>query len=135
MFGLAVVGAGPAGMSAALRAADHGLEAVVIDEQRRAGGQIFRRPPQDPTTGTPRPTAGYAWATGLIRRFEQDPRLTAKFGWSAIGVLPGGTGPDSLGVAVSHPRHGARQIAARRLLIATGAYDLPVAFPGGRCPE
>ncbi|MEU3223359.1 NAD(P)/FAD-dependent oxidoreductase [Streptomyces sp. NPDC006976] len=134
MFDLAVVGAGPAGMSAALHAADHGLEAVVIDEQQRAGGQIFRRPPRDHTPGTPRPTAGYAWATGLIRRFEQDPRLTTKFGWSAIGVLPGGTGPDSLGVAVSHPRHGARQIAARRLLIATGAYDLPVAFPGWTLP-
>ena len=40
-----VVGAGPAGISAALTLVEAGLRPVVIDEAARAGGQIFRRPP------------------------------------------------------------------------------------------
>ncbi|MGW2087899.1 FAD-dependent oxidoreductase [Streptomyces sp. NPDC001880] len=134
MFDLAIIGAGPAGMSAALTAADHGLTVVVIDEQQRAGGQIFRQPPQTFAGSVLHPTAGYGWATDLIRRFETDPRLTTEFGWSAIGVLHDDATPDVLRVAINHPEHGTRVIGARRLLIATGAYDLPVAFPGWTLP-
>ena len=39
---LVVIGAGPAGMAAARRSADFGLDVVVLDEQRHAGGQIYR---------------------------------------------------------------------------------------------
>ncbi|MFD4757785.1 FAD-dependent oxidoreductase [Streptomyces sp. NPDC058439] len=134
MFDLAIIGAGPAGMSAALTAADHGLTVVVIDEQQRAGGQIFRQPPETFTGSVLHPTAGYDWATELIRRFEADPRLTTEFGWSAIGVLHDDAESDGLCVAINHPEHGTRVIGARRLLIATGAYDLPVAFPGWTLP-
>ncbi|MFD0514374.1 FAD-dependent oxidoreductase [Streptomyces aureus] len=134
MFDLAIVGAGPAGMSAALTAADHGLTVVVVDEQQRAGGQIFRQPPEDFSGSALHPTAGYGWATDLIRRFETDSRLTTEFGWSAIGVLSDDTEPDCLRVAINHPEHGTRVLGTRRLLIATGAYDLPVAFPGWTLP-
>ncbi|MER5893377.1 NAD(P)/FAD-dependent oxidoreductase [Streptomyces sp. NPDC001876] len=138
MFDVAIIGAGPAGMSAALTAADHGLTVVVIDEQQRAGGQIFRQPPEAFTGSVLHPTAGYGWATELIRRFEEDPRLTTEFGWSAIGVLHDDEEPGDLRVAmrvaINHPEHGTRMIGARRLLIATGAYDLPVAFPGWTLP-
>ncbi|MEX3945609.1 FAD-dependent oxidoreductase, partial [Paraburkholderia sp. BR10937] len=37
-----VVGAGPAGMSAATRSARAGLSVVLIDEQDAVGGQIYR---------------------------------------------------------------------------------------------
>jgi thioredoxin reductase len=39
---LVVIGAGPAGMSAALTAASYGLKTLLLDEQLRAGGQIYR---------------------------------------------------------------------------------------------
>ncbi|MCW5223354.1 FAD-binding protein [Verminephrobacter aporrectodeae subsp. tuberculatae] len=39
---LIVVGAGPAGMSAALTAASIGLKTLLLDEQPRPGGQIYR---------------------------------------------------------------------------------------------
>ncbi len=41
---VAVVGAGPAGMAAALAAADLGAQVVLIDAGRSMGGQIYRRP-------------------------------------------------------------------------------------------
>ena len=42
---LAVVGAGPAGVEAAVTAAGCGLDVVLIDEQPAAGGQVYRAAP------------------------------------------------------------------------------------------
>ncbi|CAE6845046.1 Hydrogen cyanide synthase subunit HcnB [Paraburkholderia aspalathi] len=39
---IAVIGAGPAGMSAAIAAAQYGLSCIVFDEQDQPGGQIYR---------------------------------------------------------------------------------------------
>ena len=39
---LIVIGAGPAGMAAAITAAGLGLKTLLLDEQPRAGGQIYR---------------------------------------------------------------------------------------------
>ena len=39
---LIVIGAGPAGMAAAATAASAGLDVLLLDEQPRAGGQIYR---------------------------------------------------------------------------------------------
>ena len=39
---LAIVGAGPAGMAAAVLASELGLDTVLIDEQEGPGGQIYR---------------------------------------------------------------------------------------------
>lgn len=42
IYDIAVLGAGPAGSSAALAAAANGLRVVVLDEQVKAGGQVWR---------------------------------------------------------------------------------------------
>src|SRR5206468_3607160 len=39
---VAIVGAGPAGLGAAIAARRHGLNVVVLDEQAAPGGQIYR---------------------------------------------------------------------------------------------
>ncbi len=41
-YDIAVIGAGPAGMAAAVLAAEHGASTLLLDEQPRAGGQIYR---------------------------------------------------------------------------------------------
>ncbi|MGL4443803.1 MAG: FAD-dependent oxidoreductase, partial [Alsobacter sp.] len=41
---VAVVGAGPAGLSAALAAARAGLSVALVDERKQAGGQYFKQP-------------------------------------------------------------------------------------------
>ncbi|MBH0244266.1 FAD-dependent oxidoreductase [Streptomyces cavourensis] len=62
-FDLAVVGAGPAGLAAAVTAADGGLRVVLIDASERPGGQYFRQaaPGLGPARGSvpaPAPKAG-----------------------------------------------------------------------------
>ena len=42
-YDLVVVGAGPAGLSAAIEAAKRGLRVVVFDENEKPGGQLFKQ--------------------------------------------------------------------------------------------
>lgn len=42
-YDLIVVGAGPAGLSAAIEAAKHGIKPIVFDENAKPGGQLFKQ--------------------------------------------------------------------------------------------
>ena len=42
-YDLIVIGAGPAGLSAAIEAAKNGLKPIVFDENARSGGQLFKQ--------------------------------------------------------------------------------------------
>ena len=42
-YDLIVIGAGPAGLSAAPEAAKHGLHPLVLDENEKPGGQLFKQ--------------------------------------------------------------------------------------------
>src|SRR5574344_1228495 len=42
-YDLVIVGAGPAGLSAAIEAAHHGMHVIVFDENARPGGQLFKQ--------------------------------------------------------------------------------------------
>jgi thioredoxin reductase/bacterioferritin-associated ferredoxin len=126
---LAVVGAGPAGLSAAVSAAAAGLKVVVLDEQPAPGGQIYRNIEQLAAT---RPAhlrwlgADYAAGLGLLRRFRA----------SAVDYLPLAqvwqVGHDG---RVYYRRDGAVGIVrARKVLIATGAMERPLPVPGWTLP-
>jgi sarcosine oxidase subunit alpha len=41
---LAIVGAGPAGISAALEAASYGVQVTLIDREEQIGGQLVKQP-------------------------------------------------------------------------------------------
>ena len=132
MIDLVVVGAGPAGMAGAVAAADHGAHVLVVDEQARAGGQIFRRAPA--SYGGSRDYRPYHWATDLISRFEAHPRISVRYRSTAYGVLRDRDGAQTqLQLGISTPA-GGELTAARKILFATGAYDMPVAFPGWTKP-
>ena len=42
-YELIIVGAGPAGLSAAIEAAKRNMQVVVFDENSRPGGQLFKQ--------------------------------------------------------------------------------------------
>lgn len=131
-FDLIVVGAGPAGLSAALTAAEHGLHVVVVDEQHDVGGQIFRQPPQ--TFRSPPSSAfkSYAFGEPLLERARRSKAIEWRLGRAAWGVFqPPGGGRVRLAISQADDTE---LLEGRSLLIATGAYDLPVAFPGWTLP-
>jgi len=139
-FDLVIVGAGPAGLSAALVAAEHGLKVVVVDEQHDVGGQIFRQPPAT-FTGLPSNSAfkHYPFGRTLLQQARQAVNITWLLGSTAWGVFrpeEGGSNQadvQHVQLAVSSAG-GSCLLQGRALLIATGAYDLPVALPGWTLP-
>ena len=139
VWDLAVVGAGPAGLAAAAAASAHGLTVTVVDEQPQVGGQIFRRPPAGLTTAPFRWPTGYPWGERLVRAAEAGPSSRVRWlpSTTALGVLRDDDG-GPLRLVTSGPTrggaNGARTVRARRLLVATGAFDLPVALPGWTLP-
>lgn len=48
IFDIAIIGAGPGGMSAALEAAQQGASVAVLDRKATPGGQIYRDVTQSP---------------------------------------------------------------------------------------
>ena len=126
---LAIVGAGPAGLGAAIAAAAHGVKALVIDEQPAPGGQVYRNLE---AVGRDRP--------GDLDLLGPDYRrgmpMIAEFRNSTADYLPETAvwevnADGSLGVLQAGA---ARLIRARRVLIACGATERPVPFPGWTLP-
>lgn len=121
-----IVGAGPAGIRAAATLVDAGLHPVVIDEGNRAGGQIYRRPP-DGFVRTPEQLYGSEAAKaralhGLFDRLVAEGRLTHCAASSVIAVQEGRL--HVLGEG------GVQPISYDRLILATGASDRVAPVPG-----
>jgi 2-polyprenyl-6-methoxyphenol hydroxylase-like FAD-dependent oxidoreductase len=129
-FDLAIVGAGPAGMAAAIEARRHRLRTVVLDEQPAPGGQVWRnvesittRRPQDlfvfgteyadgfvftqrfKACGAQFRPGARVWQVEIAMPVPQEPQPAQPL------VLPGGgaldTGPDDEAVHVERRRTGA----------------------------
>jgi NADPH-dependent 2,4-dienoyl-CoA reductase/sulfur reductase-like enzyme len=128
MHDLIVIGAGPAGMAAAIEAAGAGLDVVVLDEASAPGGQIYR----GVEAAMARPEAAAALGADYARGAE----LVAAFQGCGADYRP-----DSTVWNVSRDRvvnytapKGSREIAARHVLLATGALERPVPLAGWTLP-
>ncbi|MFD2138149.1 FAD/NAD(P)-binding oxidoreductase [Novosphingobium resinovorum] len=130
-YDIAIVGGGPAGLAAAERTLAAGLSICVIDEQQRPGGQILRQPPA--TFSVPGWLGGAPYRKGraLLDRVSGDARLQWLGGRSVLGVMPDGEG---FALTLSGTAGGIEQVRARRVLVAGGCYDMPVALPGWTLP-
>jgi len=126
---LVIVGAGPAGMAAAIAAADAGLEPVLIDENPRIGGQIYRQPPATLISKETEPTNRAARrGAELLRRFQvQSSRMTVLTNTRVWTIF----GHRQLGV---QGNQGRETIEAEQLILAPGAYEYVPPFPGWTLP-
>lgn len=126
---LVVIGAGPAGIQAALSAADSGVNVVLVDGYAQPGGQYFRQLPA--AFRADDHTRHQAEASALLGRLRGSKiRILANATvWGAFASTAG----DGWQVALNGPSAPAC-LAARALILATGAYDRPVAFPGWTLP-
>jgi D-hydroxyproline dehydrogenase subunit alpha len=116
-FDVAVVGAGPAGIAAALAAADSGKTIGLIDDNPAAGGQIWRG-----AQNAPRLSASSTWFDRLNRSAIQIIRGTRVF-HAANGELAAESDDSAI------------QIAYGKLILATGARELFLPFPGWTLPN
>src|SRR3954452_2074341 len=125
-----VVGAGPAGLAAALTAARAGARVALVDEQAEAGGSLLSG--TDRLDDAPAPT----WVAAAVAELAGHPEVlhlqrTTAFGSYDDGfVLALERRTDHLGAAA--PKHTSRQrvwrIRARSIVVATGSHERPVVF-------
>jgi sarcosine oxidase subunit alpha len=127
---LLVVGAGPAGLAAALTAARTGARVVLVDEQSEAGGALLGS--MDTINGAP----ALDWVAAAVTELATYPDVlhlqrTTAFGHYDDGfVLALERRTDHLGgeapAALSRQR--VWRIRARHVLVAAGAHERPVVF-------
>ncbi|GAA4164890.1 NAD(P)/FAD-dependent oxidoreductase [Phytohabitans flavus] len=139
---LAVIGAGPAGLAAALAATGAGLTVALVDAAPRPGGQYWRSPA--PTAGPFRPQAlhhGWRRFTATWRRLDglaATGRLLPLFAHHAWSIQPDTDRWDvhcQVGAEPRQPETTAGvTVRARRLVLAPGAYDRQLPFPGWDLP-
>lgn len=124
-----VVGAGPAGMSAAIELSALGLSSLVVDEQASPGGQIYRNISRSPIPDHTVLGADYWQGRDLVARFEACAAdyLPSSLVWQ---IEPGETGHQ---LYVSS-RGMSRRIVASFVVLATGAIERPVPVAGWTTP-
>jgi sarcosine oxidase, subunit alpha len=131
-----VVGCGPAGIAAALAAADGGARVMLCDEQAEFGGSLLG----DNDTRIDEESA-LAWLERSLASLRQNPRVTLLARTTAFGYFP----HNLIGLnerlsdhlpqpTQAQPRERLWQVRARAVVLATGAIERPLVFPGNDRP-
>ncbi|MFM9845621.1 MAG: sarcosine oxidase subunit alpha family protein [Hyphomicrobiaceae bacterium] len=131
-----VAGAGPAGLAAALAAAEAGARVIVADEQSEMGGSLLSA-----TRGAIDGVPAAQWVGDALARLASHARVrllprTTVFGYFAQNMLglaervsDHDASPDPDG-----PRERLWQVRARHVVIAAGAIERPLVFPDNDRP-
>lgn len=125
-YDVIIVGSGPAGMAAASTAAAHGARVVLLDEQRQAGGQIYRD------------VERVAPLRGDLLGADYLHGLTLTTGLSAPGIVH----IRDAAVWMIEPEFrvtfssGSKSatVEAKHLILASGALERPMPLPGWTLP-
>jgi NADPH-dependent 2,4-dienoyl-CoA reductase/sulfur reductase-like enzyme len=124
---IAIVGAGPAGLAAALEASESGAEIVVIDEYGSPGGQFYKQIPAEFSLTRPTQT-GRRDADGveMIRRLQATHAelMLDTLVWDILDAR----------TLVLYRNEGVEFLRAKRFIIAPGAQEVPIGFPGWTLP-
>jgi flavin-dependent dehydrogenase len=126
-FDAIVIGAGPAGISTAAALSGFGLEVLLLDDQPRPGGQIYKS--IENASDKRLKLLGEDYAAGL--------RLVNRFRCQEITYVPGATvwQVETDGHVYYSKDSASFEVAAKFVVAATGAMERPVPFPGWTLPK
>lgn len=129
-YDIAIVGAGPAGLAAAARAAELGLSVLLADENPAPGGQIYRAITTTPVADKSVLGEDYWKGGALVTRLERTSAAYAP-GCTVWSVAPDEAGGFELGLSLGGQ---ARLVGAGQVILATGAQERPFPIPGWTLP-
>jgi thioredoxin reductase len=124
---IAIVGGGPAGLGAALEASKAGAEVVLLDEYPTLGGQYYKQVPDAFAVKNLKAESGQ-FVEG-IELVEQVKNSSVEFLSNTLvwSIFPDG----SLGLCREERTE---ELRAKQLILAPGAQEVPVPFPGWTLP-
>ena len=124
---LIVIGAGPAGLSAAIEASKRGVKTIVFDENARPGGQLFKQIHKFFGSKEHRAKIrGYIIGEQLLKE-AGDAGVEVKLNATVMGIYPDKEVLVRIGDKVEH-------IKADAIIVATGASENMVPFKGWTLP-
>jgi NADPH-dependent 2,4-dienoyl-CoA reductase/sulfur reductase-like enzyme len=129
-YDLVVVGAGPAGLSAAAAAAELGLSVLIADENPGPGGQIYRAVTTTPVKDRAILGEDYWRGADIAARLERS-QATYAPGCTVWSVAADIRDEIEIGLSLGGK---ARLIAAGEVILATGAQERPFPIPGWTMP-
>ncbi|WP_439141213.1 sarcosine oxidase subunit alpha family protein [Planktotalea sp.] len=129
-----IIGAGPAGLMAALEAGRAGVDVILADEDRQAGGRLLSE------TYEVDARAGHEWAAGAVAELESMDNVRIMSRTTVTGVYDQGT-YGALERVNGHLPKGSKapracfwRIVAKRSILTAGALERPVAFQNNDRP-
>ena len=124
---IAVIGAGPAGLTAALVAAKGGARVTVLDEYPEPGGQFYKQLPAEFTVPD---------RTRLDRDYTKGDALLAQVKAAGVTLSPETLvwGSFEAGTLAVMRRGEGGTVRAGKIIVASGAYERPGVFPGWDLP-
>jgi len=126
-FDLAIIGAGPAGLSASIEASKHGVKTLIIDENISPGGQLFKQihkffGSKDQMAGL----RGYEIGEKLLS-IAKNNKVEIMLNTRAIGIDEHNTlAVINNGIYL--------EINPKKIILCCGATEKPLAFPGWTLP-
>ena len=126
MYDVIIIGAGPAGATAALESSAAGLKTLLIDEQPDAGGQVWRAKSKSILSA---PESNYSLSGDELRAHVRASDVIVKFD-TRVWQIEKEHDHWSLGLQGADER----QVKAKSLVIATGAQERVIPVPGWTLP-
>ncbi|OQY99895.1 MAG: hypothetical protein B6D41_00550 [Chloroflexi bacterium UTCFX4] len=125
---IAVIGAGPAGIAAAVTAANAGARVLLLDENPRPGGQYYKQPPSSFHANDV--------ASSLSENIQHGRELIAGLNNPKITVCANTLvwNITADGILDLYAPEGATRVQAKRIILASGAYERVVPFAGWTLP-
>jgi NADPH-dependent 2,4-dienoyl-CoA reductase/sulfur reductase-like enzyme len=117
-YDVLVIGAGPAGMAAAVRAAECAVRVGLVDDNANCGGQIWRE-----SSGTVQAADAAAWSQRL-----QSAGVTRLYGMRVFHQA-------EAGVLLAEGKDNFAELRYKTLVLATGARERFLPFPGWTLPN
>ncbi len=141
-----ILGGGPAGMSAALQLAEHGVRCLLVDDKHRLGGKLVLQTHRffGSINAVHAGTRGIDIATRLEKEIGARPEIEVWLDSTALAVYSDGKVGILREWRMANGESGNSQFAIRNseyflvkpeiLLVATGAREKSLAFPGNTLP-
>ncbi len=124
---VAIIGAGPAGLSAAIQAAKLGAKVIVFDENKKPGGQLFKQIHK--FFGSREHRAGIRGYTIGEQLLDEVAKSGAEVYLNSI--VYGIFNKNTIGVVEGEKYY---SVKAKKIILASGAKENYMAFPGSTLP-